>query len=143
MIKIYKGDSVYKVTINDPFLPVDFEFKGEDINISLSQLGLSVSIYDDKVVVEKPLDLKEHVVDLGEKAFELDRKRKRYVIYNIDAGAYKRFQDPLYINIPFFISTKEGETRGYFFNSASKLIFDIGLEEYYKVKVLVPEDSLA
>lgn len=142
MIKIYKGDSVYKVTINDPFPPVDFEFKGEETNISLSQLGLSVSIYDDKVVVEKPLDLKEHIVGLGEKAFELDRKRKRYVMYNIDAGAYKRFQDPLYISIPFFISIKEGETRGYFFNSASKLIFDIGLEEYDKVKVLIPEDSL-
>jgi len=144
MIKIYENQGIYKVLVNDPFPPIDFPFEGKESNKMLSEMGLSIvnDNQQQEVIIEKPLDLKEHILGLGEKAFELDRKRGRYLMFNVDAGAYKRYQDPLYVNIPFFISVKEGKATGYFFNSASKVVFDIGLEEYDKVKVIIPEDSV-
>jgi len=144
MIKIYENQGIYKVLVNNPFPPIDFPFEGKESNKTLSELGLSIvnGNQQQEVIIEKPLDLKEHIIGLGEKAFELDRKRGRYLMFNVDAGAYKRYQDPLYVNIPFFISVKDGKAIGYFFNSASKVIFDVGLEEYDRVKVTIPEDSV-
>ncbi|WP_016730267.1 alpha-glucosidase MalA [Saccharolobus islandicus] len=142
-IKIYENKGVYKVVIGEPFPPIEFPLEQKiSSNKSLSELGLTIVQQGNKVIVEKSLDLKEHIIGLGEKAFELDRKRKRYVMYNVDAGAYKKYQDPLYVSIPLFISVKDGVATGYFFNSASKVIFDVGLEEYDKVIVTIPEDSV-
>jgi len=144
MIKIYENQGIYKVLVNNPFPPINFPFEGKESNKMLSEMGLSIvnGNQQQEVIIEKPLDLKEHIVGLGEKAFELDRKRGRYLMFNVDAGAYRRYQDPLYLNIPFFISVKDGKATGYFFNSASKVVFDVGLEEYDRVKVIIPEDSL-
>ena len=142
MIKIYESQGIYKVLVNNPFPPVDFPFEGKESSKTISDLGLSVIADNQQVIIEKPLDLREHIVGLGEKAFELDRKRGKYIMFNIDAGAYKKFQDPLYKSIPFFISVKDGKATGYFINSASKVIVDVGREEYDKVKIYVPEDSV-
>jgi len=141
-IKIYESQGIYKILVNNPFPPVDFSFEGKESNKTLSDLGLSVIVDNQQVVIEKPLDLKEHIVGLGEKTYELDRKRGKFIMYNVDAGAYKTFQDPLYKSIPFFISVKDGKATGYFINSASKVIVDVGREEYDKVKIYVPEDSV-
>ncbi|MFP3234495.1 MAG: alpha-glucosidase MalA, partial [Sulfolobaceae archaeon] len=67
---------------------------------------------------------------------------KRYVMWNLDAGAYQKFQDPLYVNIPFMITLLDGKATGYFIYSASKLIFDIGFEDYAKIKMKVPENGV-
>jgi len=141
-IKIYESQGIYKILVNNPFPPVDFSFEGKESNKTLSDLGLSVIVDNQQVVIEKPLDLKEHIVGLGEKTYELDRKRGKYVMFNVDAASYKTFQDPLYKSIPFFISVKDGKATGYFINSASKVIVDVGREEYDKVKIYVPEDSV-
>ncbi|MCH4816261.1 MAG: alpha-glucosidase MalA [Saccharolobus sp.] len=142
-IKIYENKGIYKVVIGEPFPPIEFPLEQKiSSNKSLSELGLTIIQQSNKIIVEKSLDLKEHIIGLGEKAFELDRKRKRYIMYNVDAGAYKKYQDPLYVSIPFFISVKDGVATGYLFNSASKVIFDIGLEEYDKVIVTIPEESV-
>ncbi|ARM75469.1 alpha-glucosidase MalA [Acidianus manzaensis] len=135
------GKGTYKIKINDPFPAVDFQFQGKPINKTLSDFSLSISEDFHFVYLEKPLGLKEHVVGLGEKATELDRRRFRYTMYNIDAGPYFRFQDPLYVNIPFFISI-ENKATGYFINSASKLIIDVGFEDYSKIKIKIPHKDV-
>lgn len=139
-ISIEEKDGIYKVKVNEPFPPVDYGFKGKESSKRISDFSLEIK-EEDYIIIEKPLELKEHVLGLGEKAVELDRKRKRYIMYNVDAGAYQKFQDPLYINIPFMMSVYEGKAIGYFVNSASKLIFDIGFEDYGKVRIKVPEKS--
>jgi len=139
-ISIEEKDGIYKVKVNEPFPPVDYGFKGRESSKRISDFSLEIK-EEDYIVIEKPLELKEHILGLGEKAVELDRKRKRYIMYNVDPGAYQKFQDPLYINIPFMISVYEGKAIGYFVNSASKLIFDIGFEDYGKVRIKVPEKS--
>jgi alpha-glucosidase len=141
-IEIEERDGIYKVIVNDPLTPVDFGFKGVKSSKSLSDFSLNVSEEGDYLLIEKPLGLREHVFGLGEKAVELDRRRKRYVMWNLDAGAYQKFQDPLYVNIPFMITLLDGKATGYFINSASKLIFDIGFEDYAKIKIKVPENGV-
>jgi len=141
-IEIEERDGIYKVIVNDPLTPVDFGFKGVKSSKSLSDFSLNVSEEGDYLLIEKPLGLREHVFGLGEKAVELDRRRKRYVMWNLDAGAYQKFQDPLYVNIPFMITLLDGKATGYFINSASKLIFDIGFEDYAKIKMKVPENGV-
>ena len=138
---IEENEGIYRIKVNNPIPPVDFNFKGKVSNKSLSDFSIHIKESEGYIIIEKPLELKEHIVGLGEKAVELDRKRKRYIMYNVDAGAYQKFQDPLYLNIPFMISIYEGKATGYFVNSASKLIFDIGFEDYGKVKIKVPEES--
>ncbi|WP_338598956.1 alpha-glucosidase MalA [Sulfolobus tengchongensis] len=140
--KVYEGNGIYKIEVGDPLPPLEFEYKLRESNKTVSEIGLIIRQEHDRVIIEKSLDLKEHIVGLGEKAYELDRKRKRYVMYNVDAGAYKKYQDPLYVSIPFFISIKNGTATGYFINSASKVIFDIGLEEYDRIKIIIPEESV-
>lgn len=141
-IEIEERDGIYKVIVNDPLTPVDFGFKGVKSSKSLSDFSLNVSEEGDYLLIEKPLGLREHVFGLGEKVVELDRRRKRYVMWNLDAGAYQKFQDPLYVNIPFMITLLDGKATGYFINSASKLIFDIGFEDYAKIKIKVPENGV-
>jgi alpha-glucosidase len=141
-IEIEERDGIYKVIVNDPLTPVDFGFKGVKSSKSLSDFSLNVSEEGDYLLIEKPLGLREHVFGLGEKAVELDRRRKRYVMWNLDAGAYQKFQDPLYVNIPFMITLLDGKATGYFINSASKLIFDIGFEDYVKIKIKVPKNGV-
>ncbi|QKQ99020.1 glycoside hydrolase family 31 protein [Metallosphaera tengchongensis] len=141
MIEIEESQGIYRIRINQPLTPVDFPFSGTRSSMPLESLGLSIKEGNPLTLI-KPLHLKEHVVGLGEKAFELDRRRRKYVMYNVDAGAYNKYSDPLYLNIPFFITIYGGEATGYFFNSASKLVIDVGQSEYDKVKVEVPEGEL-
>jgi len=141
-IEIEERGGIYKVIVNDPLTPVDFGFKGVKSSKSLSDFSLNASEEGDYLLIEKSLGLREHVFGLGEKAVELDRRRKRYVMWNLDAGAYQKFQDPLYVNIPFMITLLDGKATGYFINSASKLIFDIGFEDYAKIKMKVPENGV-
>ncbi|BCU69951.1 alpha-glucosidase MalA [Stygiolobus caldivivus] len=141
-IEVEEKEGIYKVTINEPFPPLDLQFNGNKSQKSLADLGLDVTTEGGYLVIEKELHLKEHVLGLGEKAVELDRRRRRYVMNNTDPGIYQKFHDPLYINIPFMISVVEGKATGYFVNSASLLVFDIGFEDYGKVRVKVPEEGV-
>lgn len=132
------GKGTYKIKINDPLPPIRLYFEGKPSSKNLSDFSLSLSEDPNSLLLEKPLGLKEHIMGLGEKATELDRRRFRYVMYNLDAGPYSRFSDPLYVNIPFFISVNDGKATGYFINSAAKLVIDVGVEEYDKIKIRIP-----
>ena len=141
IIEIEENRGTYRVKVNDPFPPVDFGFKGVKSRKSLSDFGLNLYQEGKYVVIEKDLGVREHILGLGEKAVELDRRRRKYVMNNTDPGIYQKFHDPLYVNIPFMISVNNGIATGYFVNSASEVIFDVGFEDYGKVKIEVPEDG--
>ncbi|MBB5254513.1 alpha-glucosidase MalA [Sulfurisphaera ohwakuensis] len=140
MIEVEERNGIYRIKVNNPIPPVEFNFQGE--RVDKIPVGLKIIEGENSVVVEKKLELEEHIVGLGEKATELDRKRFRYVMYNVDAGAYKRFQDPLYANIPFFISIYKGKATGYFVNSASKVIIDVGFTHYSKIIITIPHKDV-
>jgi alpha-glucosidase len=95
-----------------------------------------------QITVKKELGSNEHILGLGEKAYEIDRRRISVKMWNIDAYGYNWFSDPLYVSIPFFISVQCGNARGFFFNSCSRMTFDIGVAEYDKIVIKIPEPSL-
>jgi len=141
-IKITESNGIHRILVDRPTVPIQFEFSGSASQRSLMYFDLSINRVDGSYVIEKPLGLREHVIGLGEKAVELDRRRKRYVMWNLDPGMYQKFQDPLYVNIPFITSINNGKAIGFFINSASKVIFDIGFEDYGKIKMIVPDNGV-
>ncbi len=141
-VTVDENNGIYRIRINNPLPPVDFGFDGKNSNKEVKDFSLSLMEDASSIIIEKPLYLKEHVIGLGEKAFELDRRRAKYLLYNTDAGTYKKFQDPLYINIPFMITVNNNIAKGYFVNSASKVSFDIGFEDYNKIKIVIPERAV-
>lgn len=94
------------------------------------------------IVIKKELHSDEHIVGLGEKAFQLDRRRIASKMWNTDNYGYQWNSDPLYASIPFFISVKSGEAKGYFVDSTSKITFDTGIAEYDKIVMSVPVNSV-
>jgi alpha-glucosidase len=93
------------------------------------------------IILKKELFGDEHVVGLGEKAFQLDRRRLSVKMWNTDNYGYQWHSDPLYTSIPFFISVRKGVAKGYFVDSTAKITFDIGVIEYDKILISVPSDS--
>lgn len=78
----------------------------------------------------KTLRPNEHFFGLGEKGGSLDRRGKRFKMWNSDKPCYANDEDPLYKSIPFFMSNYG---YGIFFDNTYKTVFDFGntSNEYY------------
>jgi alpha-glucosidase len=111
----------------------EFSNKVEDIEISEKSSGITI---------RKGLRLDEHILGLGEKAFEIERRRISVRMWNNDSYSYGWYTDPLYASIPFFISVNRGAARGFFVNSCSNVTFDIGVLAYDKIVINIPEPSV-
>ena len=69
----------------------------------------------------------EHVYGLGEKAFPLDRRGRRYEMWNVDPQSYPPGAEPLYLNIPFYTALHEGRAYGVFYDNSYRAWSDAGL----------------
>ncbi len=105
-------------------------------------LEFSFNRSDNSISIEKELFSDEHIVGLGEKAFDLDRRRLSLKMWNTDTFGYQWHSDPLYVSIPFFISVRRGKAKGFFVDSTAKLLFDLGVTKYDKISISVPFDSV-
>lgn len=152
MLKIERKNNTFRIRVNNPNPVVEFPFDGKETNEMPEDLIIKEDKFADKksnyegIIISRKLYLDDHIYGLGEKAFELDRKRTKSQTWNTDVGAVTKYDwyiDPMYISIPFFIvlNKKKGIT-GYFINSASKVIFDFGVQEYDKITIFVPEKSV-
>ncbi|WP_069806825.1 alpha-glucosidase MalA [Vulcanisaeta thermophila] len=146
-VRIEEGKQGLRILINEPRPVVKFSFKPEGVLFDGEVDGFSREVMGHRVGVKedgagllfiKDLGLREHVLGLGEKAFELDRRRVRVRMWNTDSYAYTWYHDPLYVSIPFFISVRGGEAVGFFINSPAELTFDIGIRHYHEVMVSIP-----
>lgn len=160
-IEVVRKGSIFRVRVNDPTPIVDFGFEGYKES-SMNELPENLEIIEGKsdspfidqevrdvsgIIIRKDLKIDEHIYGLGEKAFELDRKRQVLKTWNADVGAistYKWYTDPMYISIPFFISVNSNDKKiiAYFINSASMIHFDFGVYQHNKINVFVPESSV-
>ncbi len=153
-IKIERSGNTYRIRVNNPNPVVDFPFNGSETNELSENIKIEEGKYpfpDNKfsyygLIISRRLNIDDHIYGLGEKAYELDRKRTRLQMWNTDVGAVTRYGwyiDPMYKSIPFFIilNKKEGVT-GYFINSASRVMFDFGILDYDKITIFVPEKSV-
>jgi len=141
---VSRGDRVWKLEFGEAKPVVRFKFKEQQRFSSENKLEILGETLEFRATHEgcvffKPLGLREHILGLGEKAYPIERKRTRCVMWNTDSYGYGWESDPLYVSIPFFISVNK-DAKGFFVNSCSKLTFDIGVGEYDRIVVSSPED---
>ena len=82
----------------------------------------------DIVKMSKQVQEKEHFFGLGDKPTSMNMKGKRFRLWGSDVYGFKRDQDPLYKNIPFFIGLQNDLAYGIFFDNTFSSYFDFGSE---------------
>lgn len=102
----------------------------------------NISTDGNSVVLKTPLNLNEHIIGLGEKAFNIDRRGIKFQMWNFDQQGYNRYDDPLYLSIPFYISIDNGSVKGVFLNSTARMYVDFGVEDYEHTTIIVEDQSL-
>ena len=84
----------------------------------------------------------ERVYGLGEKASRLDRRGNRYTMWNSDPQVYGPGQDPIYLNIPFYIGMRDGRGYGLFYDNTYRSQFDVGRTRRDEVAYLAEDGEL-
>ncbi len=76
--------------------------------------------------VHKHMPENEHYFGLGDKTGPLDRRDHAYTMWNTDAYRFQESTDPLYKDIPFFLTDRAGESYGLFLDNTWRSSFDFG-----------------
>ena len=72
----------------------------------------------------------QHIYGLGEKTGFLDKRGKRYVMWNSDVfAAHTSTTDSLYVSVPFFICVGEKSCYGFYLDNSWRTVFDMGETE--------------
>lgn len=74
----------------------------------------------------------ESFFGLGDKPTDFNLRGKRFHNWNTDTYSFSKHQDPLYRSIPFYLSLKEGNAYGIFFDNTYKTHFDFAHEDQNK-----------
>jgi len=87
----------------------------------------------DTIKCKKAMSDVEHFYGLGEKTGFLDKRGRKYLMWNTDDPVHTPTKDPLYISVPFLITLKGKSAYGIFVDKACRVWFDLGEEstEYY------------
>ncbi len=76
--------------------------------------------------VNKHMGDQAHFYGLGDKPCQLNLRGRRFELWGADHYDFKSDSDPLYKNIPFFISLDKGNCYGIFFDNTMRPYFDFG-----------------
>lgn len=92
------------------------------------------------ITCRKKMTEQDHFYGLGEKTGYLDKKGRRYCMWNTDDFTHTPTKDPLYKTIPFFIVFDGAGAYGIFVDKTCRTWFDLGDESssYYSFEA---EDS--
>ncbi len=77
-----------------------------------------------RLVKTMPAD--EHYFGLGDKTGPFDRRESAFRMWNTDAYAWQESTDPLYKDIPFYLSYRAGTTLGVLIDNTWPSTFDFG-----------------
>ena len=80
------------------------------------------------VRMTKVCHAEEHFYGLGDKSSDLNLRGRRFEMWGSDTYAYGPETDPLYKNIPFYLSIHRGRSHGIFFDNTFRSAFDFGHE---------------
>lgn len=125
--------------------------KTEELNVKISKVNGGITVTDsegniiskdadcgfswtrDAVKCKKVMGSNDHFYGLGEKTGFLDKKGKKYVMWNTDEPTHTPTKDPLYKTIPLLIQFNGDFATGIFVDKTCKMWFDLGDEhvEYY------------
>jgi alpha-glucosidase len=83
---------------------------------------------DGSVICEKRIRPDEHFYGLGERAFGLDLRGRRYETWHTDPRTYDLHQDPIHLCIPFLVGLHDGGRAAYgiLFDNTFRGAFDLG-----------------
>ncbi len=81
---------------------------------------------DARVWMRKNLQETEHFFGLGDKPCALNLRGKLFSMWGSDHYDFHEESDPLYKNIPFFISLREKKAYGLLFDNTCRAYFDFG-----------------
>ena len=122
-----------KMTIQHSPLRISFaNLAGEILDADDPTRGLSLAGTEFRVA--KQLRDDEHVYGFGEKNGRLDKRGQQlggynYAMWNSDTPAYDSATDPLYVDVPFFMVTRQGHAHGIFLDNTWRSFFDVGHEQ--------------
>jgi len=95
---------------------------GQAIHADTTGLGWQ----DSRVAHFSQLHPHEHVYGLGEQAFPLDRRGHSYTMWNTDPQDYGPGDQPLYLNIPFYVGLHDGQGYGVLYDNGFCSRLDAG-----------------
>lgn len=72
----------------------------------------------------------ESFFGMGDKPTEMNLRGKRFENYGADTYGFKKDQDPIYKNIPFYLGLHHDIGYGIFFDNTFRTIFDFGKEQF-------------
>ena len=120
----------------------------ENLDIKISKDSFSLAFYEkngdlihkdaneaikwnkNEVWAKKITNDKEKFYGLGEKTGFLNKKGKKYTMWNTDVfEAHIESTDPLYISIPFYLATDRDKSYGIYFDNSYKSFFDFRVNE--------------
>ncbi len=135
------GD-ISRLIINkyNPVIKYNFKAKNKKIEkgkIKINGIELTISGKNGTLEIKKPLDIEEHILGLGEKPFELERRRTKLTMWNSEPSGYTVYTDPIYSSTPFFISVDKNKKTGIFVNYPGKVTFDFGVSDYGNTTITV------
>ena len=78
--------------------------------------------------VFKSMPRDEHYFGLGDKTGPLDRRGHAFSMWNTDAYRFQESTDPIYKDIPFFMTYRAGTAVGVFLDNTWRSSFDFGVE---------------
>lgn len=129
---IIKTDELVLKIEKEKFLLKVFDKNGKLIHKDYSEYSLGWK--KQKVRAWKSFEQNQRFYGLGEKTGWLDKKGRRYEMWNHDTFVpHVSDTDPLYQSIPFLISYNQKNSYGIYFDNSYKSFFDLGSEgqDYY------------
>lgn len=144
-VSFFESESYFKIVLNEYKPVLSYNSKESEIpqsNFDSIYSGFEFNCTADGLVISMPLEVGSHVLGLGERAFGLERKRKRFSSVNTDPGGYQRGRDPIYLPLPFFVKVSGGAAQGIFINYPGEMVFDLGAENYDRINIKVLSDSV-
>ncbi|WP_085524588.1 glycoside hydrolase family 31 protein [Tuberibacillus sp. Marseille-P3662] len=79
-----------------------------------------------KVICFKEMNPDDHFYGFGEKAGFLDKRDEKYTMWNTDVYApHNPETNALYQSIPYFMTLRDGQAHGIFFDNTFKSVFDM------------------
>jgi alpha-glucosidase len=115
-LSVHLDPRTLRLTISDP--------AGKTIlDDAAAPVGSSGSAF----TLRKTLVAGEHILAMGDKTGQLDRRGQSFVNWNTDAWGFQRDSDPIYKSIPFYIATGgPAGAYGLFLDNSWRSWFDFG-----------------
>ena len=126
---------------------VGFDTRQLHVRVNRSSLGITVADSSGKPIVSdaRPVEFRkadaggdtgfrvykqmpedEHYFGLGDKTGPLDRRDGAFTMWNTDAYRFQQGTDPLYKDIPFFLTDRAGSSYGLFLDNTWRSEFEFG-----------------